>query len=145
MRALFPHHDEVPVFRLSCLFPLLLSALSFSSAHAQSSARESALTAPLTSNPVNVRSQALASGEVTHQVQLRTAPEQAQITVRSIQPDNVIGNYRIDFAALDVDGDGFISREEAQLNPALADEFNSLDSARRGKLAREQLAGWLQD
>ena len=47
------------------------------------------------------------------------------------------------FAADDRDGDGFISRDEAQANPALADEFNALDSARRGKLAREQLAGWL--
>ncbi len=26
-----------------------------------------------------------------------------------------------------------------------ADEFTALDSARRGKLAREQLAGWLLD
>ena len=40
-------------------------------------------------------------------------------------------------------GDGFIGRDEAQANPALADEFDSLDTARRGKLAREQLAGWL--
>lgn len=66
------------------------------------------------------------------------------MTVRSIQPNHVAGDYRIDFAALDRDGDGFISREEAQANPALAAEFDSLDSAHRGKLSREQLAGWLK-
>ena len=87
--------------------------------------------------------QALATGAVTHRVQLPAEPGQATVVVRSIQPDSVAGNYRIDFNALDVDGDGFISRDEAQANPALADEFNALDSARRGKLAREQLAGWL--
>ncbi|SBV36950.1 exported hypothetical protein [uncultured Stenotrophomonas sp.] len=93
--------------------------------------------------PVAVREQPLASGAVTHQVQLPAEPGQAAVVVRSIQPDNVAGNYRIDFDALDVDGDGFIGRDEAQANPALADEFDSLDTARRGKLAREQLAGWL--
>jgi hypothetical protein len=46
---------------------------------------------------------------------------------------------------LDVDGDGFISRAEAQANPTLADEFNALDVKRRGKLDRADLAGWLID
>lgn len=90
-----------------------------------------------------MRSQSLASGAVTHQVRLPGEAGQATVIVRSIQPDSVTGNYRIDFDALDVDGDGFLSRDEAQANPALADEFNALDTARRGKLAREQLAGWL--
>ncbi len=102
-----------------------------------------AVSAPLVEVPVNVRAQPLASGAVTHQVQLPAEPGQAAVVVRSIQPDSVAGNYRIDFAALDADGDGFINRDEAQANPALADEFNALDTLRRGKLAREQLAGWL--
>lgn len=110
---------------------------------AQNAPRDTAVTAPLPAVPVNVRAQPLASGAVTHQVQLPAEPGQAAVTVRSIQPDSVAGNYRIDFDALDVDGDGFISRDEAQANPALADEFNALDTARRGRLAREQLAGWL--
>ena len=116
---------------------LALAALPWNDCAAQ------AVSSPLVQAPVAVREQPLASGAVTHQVQLPAEPGQATVVVRSIQPDNVTGNYRIDFNALDVDGDGFISRDEAQANPALADEFNSLDTARRGKLAREQLAGWL--
>lgn len=103
-----------------------------------------AVSIPLNETPVHVREQSLSTGKVTHSTQILMPTDQAQVTVRSIQPDSVIGNYRIDFAAMDVNGDGFISREEAQANPALADEFNALDTARRGKLSREQLAGWLR-
>lgn len=124
---------------------LLLAATAALPALAQHAPRDSAVTAPLPAAPAGVRAQPLARGAVTHQVRLPGEPGQATVIVRSIQPDSVAGNYRIDFQALDVDGDGFISREEAQANPALADEFNALDSARRGKLAREQLAGWLVD
>lgn len=123
---------------------LLLATLPATTLHAQTAPRVGAETAPLTDVPANVREQALATGKVSHAVQILMPTDQPQVTVRSIQPDNVIGNYRIDFAAMDVDGDGFISREEAQANPALADEFNSLDTGRRGKLSREQLAGWLR-
>lgn len=122
---------------------LLLAALPAASLQAQNAPRDAAVTTPLLAAPVSVRNQSLASGAVTHQVRLPADPGQATVIVRSIQPDSVIGSYRIDFDALDTDGDGFISREEAQANPALADEFNALDTARRGKLAREQLAGWL--
>jgi len=122
---------------------LLLAALPALPTQAQNAPRDAAVTTPLPAAPVNVRHQSLASGAVTHQISLPTEPGQAAVIVRSIQPDTVAGNYRIDFEALDADGDGFISREEAQANPALADEFNALDTARRGKLAREQLAGWL--
>ena len=65
--------------------------------------------------------------------------------MRSLEPSSVVGQYRIRFSDLDVNGDGFISREEAQANPALADEFNALDVKRRGKLDRADLAGWLVD
>ncbi|WP_305806329.1 EF-hand domain-containing protein [Stenotrophomonas sp. YIM B06876] len=112
---------------------------------AQSAPANTAVSSPLSSAPVQVRTQALATGAVSHQVQVATPAGEAAVTVRSIQPDNVVGNYRIDFDALDVDGDGFISRTEAQANPALADEFNALDSSRRGRLDRRQLAGWLID
>lgn len=106
--------------------------------------QDAATSEPLREAPANVRSQPLADGEVTHQARVRTPTGEAPVTVRSIQPASVAGDYRIDFAALDRDGDGFISREEAQANPALADEFDSLDTAHRGKLGREQLAGWLK-
>lgn len=133
---------------MACPFPArlalpLLLVASASTVGAQQRPAP-AVSTPLAEAPVNVREQALSSGRVTHAVQVRTDPGQAAVTVRSIQPDTVLGNYRIDFTALDVDGDGFISRAEAQANPALADEFNALDTARRGKLSREQLAGWLK-
>lgn len=133
------------MFRACYVFPLLLAALMpLADAHAQSVSRDPALTTPLLSSPANVRSQALASGAVTHQVQVRTAPDQAQVIVRSIQPDSVIGDYRIDFEALDTDGDGFISRAEAKAHATLDAEFNALDSSRSGRLDRAQLAGWLR-
>ncbi len=133
------------VLRARLLLPLVAAGLLPAVAAAQSTQRPMpAVSSPLQEVPVSVRAQDLATGRVTHAIVIDTPPGEAQITVRSIQPDSVIGNYRIDFAALDVNGDGFISREEAQANPALADEFNALDTARRGRLSREQLAGWLR-
>ena len=134
----------MPAASFTALLPLALAAPLPLAAKAQPTQQHTAaVSSPLVEAPVAVREQALATGAVTHRVQLPAEPGQATVVVRSIQPDSVAGNYRIDFNALDVDGDGFISRDEAQANPALADEFNALDSARRGKLAREQLAGWL--
>lgn len=102
-----------------------------------------ATTAPLREVPAGVRTQTLSSGAITHAVTLPPVAGESTVTVRSVQPDSVVGQYRFRFEALDVDGDGFISREEAQANPALADEFISLDTPRRGRLDRNQLQGWL--
>ncbi|KHL58978.1 hypothetical protein [Xanthomonas cannabis] len=98
---------------------------------------------PLIEVPNVIRTQPLASGEVTHQTQLERPRGESSVIVRSIQPSSVAGSYRIDFQGMDVDGDGRISRTEAQANPALADEFDALDSRHSGYLTREQLAGWL--
>ena len=134
----------MPAFRIA--LPLAFAILLPVAASAQTVPRpEPAVSMPLNDAPVHVREQSLSTGKVTHSTQILMPTDQAQVTVRSIQPDSLIGDYRIDFTALDVDGDGFISREEAQANPALADEFNALDSHRRGRLTREQLAGWLKD
>lgn len=68
-----------------------------------------------------------------------------QIIVRSYEPRSTLGDqYRVDFVALDVDGDGYISRAEAKAHPALDAEFNAIDSNRDGRLSREELAGWLR-
>ncbi len=102
-----------------------------------------ATTAALRDVPAGVRTQSLSSGAVTHAVTLPPVAGESTVTVRSVQPDSVVGHYRFRFESLDADGDGFISREEAQANPALADEFTSLDTLRRGRLDRAQLHGWL--
>lgn len=98
---------------------------------------------PLIEVPNVIRTQPLSSGEVTHQAQLERPRGESSVIVRSIQPNSVVGSYRIDFQAMDTDGDGSISRAEAQANPALADEFDALDTRHSGHLTREQLAGWL--
>ncbi|MGN5514547.1 EF-hand domain-containing protein [Xanthomonas gardneri] len=98
---------------------------------------------PLVDVPNVIRTQPLSSGDVTHQTQLERPRGESSVIVRSIQPSSVVGSYRIDFQAMDTDGDGSISRAEAQANPALADEFDALDTRHSGHLTREQLAGWL--
>lgn len=96
--------------------------------------------------PVGIVSQPLSRGEETGRVILQRDAGQAPVYIRSVQPDSVEGAlYRIDFAALDANGDGFIDRDEAAVHPALADEFNALDTRRRGRLDRNDLAGWLTD
>lgn len=67
------------------------------------------------------------------------------VIVTSSTPDSVRGDYHIDFASLDRDQDGYISREEARANPTLDREFDALDTQRSGRLDREQLKGWLHE
>lgn len=96
--------------------------------------------------PVGIRTQALAAGEQTGRVEIAVAEGDTPISVRSVQPDSVDGNaYRIAFATLDTNADGFIDGDEAAVHPALNDEFKALDIKRRGKLDRSDLAGWLID
>ena len=96
--------------------------------------------------PVGVRSQPLAVGEQTGKVDIPVAAGDTPISIRSVQPDSVNASaYRISFSQLDTDADGFINRDEAAAHPALNDEFKALDGKRRGKLDRNDLAGWLID
>lgn len=121
---------------------MLLLCLLPSLALAQAYTPSPAISEPLREVPASVRTQPLSEGRVTHQVTLPAPAGEAAVTV---QPVSVVGQYRFAFATLDTDGDGFISRAEAQANPALADEFGGLDVRRRGKLDRADLAGWLTD
>ena len=66
------------------------------------------------------------------------------VTVTSEEPDSIRGDYHIDFATLDRNHDGFISREEAKANPTLEREFDALDTHRSGRLSRAQLEGWMK-
>ncbi|AZR27830.1 EF-hand domain-containing protein [Xanthomonas vasicola pv. arecae] len=121
---------------------LALSLLLCTAAHAQQTPTP-ASSSPLIDVPSPIRTQSLASGEVTHQTELARPRGESSVIVRSIQPSSVVGSYHIDFQAMDTDGDGRISRAEAQANPVLADEFDALDTHHSGYLTREQLAGWL--
>ncbi len=124
--------------------PILIALLATATALAQQPSMP-AQVQPLGPTGGAIRQQPLGAGQVTGSVEIAQPAGEAQVTVRSLEPSSVVGQYRIHFAALDVNGDGFISREEAQANPALADEFNSLDRRHRGKLDRSDLAGWLVD
>ncbi|WP_286075016.1 EF-hand domain-containing protein [Stenotrophomonas sp. 59] len=124
---------------------LLAVLLMTTPAMAQQLPHTPAQSQPLGPTGGAIRQQPLDAGRVSGSVEIAQPAGEAQVTVRSLEPSSVVGQYRIHFAALDVNGDGFISREEAQANPALADEFNSLDRKHRGKLDRADLAGWLVD
>lgn len=124
------------------LFVLLLATLP---ALAQPTQPTPAQSQPLRDDSGVVRAQALSSGRVTHSVDIDVPLGETPVTVRSVTPTGATGQYRVRFIELDVDGDGFISQDEAQVNPSLADEFKALDVKRRGKLDRADLAGWLVD
>lgn len=68
-----------------------------------------------------------------------------QVIIRSFEPNTSLSDdYRIDFDALDTDGDGFISRREAAEHPTLSQEFRGVDADEDGKLSREELRGWIR-
>ncbi|AKC87348.1 hypothetical protein [Pseudoxanthomonas suwonensis] len=66
-----------------------------------------------------------------------------RIIIRSVEPASLIGGDRLDFAALDADGDGLVDRREAAADASLRAEFDRVDANRDGKLDREELAGWI--
>ncbi|WP_407354226.1 hypothetical protein [Luteimonas sp. R10] len=65
-----------------------------------------------------------------------------EVRINSRPPDSVVGQYRIDFAALDGNGDGHLSRSEARANESLSAEFDAADRNRDGRLSQEELSGW---
>lgn len=69
----------------------------------------------------------------------------APVTVNQQQPDSISSNYHIDFAAMDGNGDGNISRAEVRKsgNDDLMREFHVVDRNHNGRLTQEELKGWL--
>ncbi|WP_456362676.1 EF-hand domain-containing protein [Xanthomonas sp. 60] len=126
------------------LLLLLPCAFAMAAATAQPRQPRPAQSEALRDDSGVIREQPLSSGRVTGRVEVPVRPGETPVTIRSIAPTGG-GQYRIVFTALDLDGDGFISRSEAAANPSLADEFDALDVRRRGQLDRADLAGWLVD
>jgi len=71
-------------------------------------------------------------------------PHDERTIIRVFEPDSVVGHYRIDFQALDLDGDGLIDRDEARANPTLEAEFRAVDANNDGRLDRAELSGWIR-
>jgi len=72
-----------------------------------------------------------------------TYPSEPQVTITSSAPDSVVGDYRIDMAALDANGDGRLTRAEARPNATLSAEFAAVDNNGDGMLDSGELKGWM--
>jgi hypothetical protein len=70
-------------------------------------------------------------------------PAEAEVTFRSLPPDSIVGSYKIDFGALDGNGDGAINRSEASANATLTAEFDAVDNDHNGRLSQHELKGWM--
>ena len=72
-------------------------------------------------------------------------PAGAPTSVRSLPPDSVSSNYKVDFAAMDKNSDGNVSRAEVRAsgNADLAREFHVVDANHNGRLTQEEMKGWL--
>lgn len=66
------------------------------------------------------------------------------VTITSEEPNSIKGDYHIDFAKLDRNHDGYISRAEAKADPTLEREFDAIDTQHTGRLSKAQLEGWLK-
>jgi hypothetical protein len=68
----------------------------------------------------------------------------SQVTVTSSEPDSIVGDYSIDFAAMDTNHNNSISRAEAKSNPTLTAEFAAVDNDHNGRLSKAELKGWIE-
>jgi Ca2+-binding EF-hand superfamily protein len=69
----------------------------------------------------------------------------APVTVREHAPDSISSNYHVDFAALDKNGNGSLSRAEVRAsgNADLEREFRVVDANHDGRLSKEEMKSWL--
>jgi len=73
-------------------------------------------------------------------------PPGSPVTVRQHEPDSISSNYKVDFGALDKNGDGNVSRAEVRAsgNDDLEREFHVVDTNHNGRLTKEEMKGWLK-
>lgn len=69
--------------------------------------------------------------------------DRANVTITDSPGNSISPNYRVDFAAMDANGDGAITRAEARGNPDLTREFHVVDGNHDGRLSREEMKGWI--
>jgi Ca2+-binding EF-hand superfamily protein len=65
------------------------------------------------------------------------------VTFTSHPGNSISPNYHVDFAAMDANGDGAITRAEARGNADLMREFHVVDANHDGRLGRDEMKGWL--
>ena len=68
----------------------------------------------------------------------------ANVVVTSKPGDSISSSYHVDFAALDKNNDGMLSRSEvtASGNADLMREFVAVDINHNGRLSRDEMKGW---
>ena len=74
------------------------------------------------------------------------APPGSPVTVREQQPDSISSNYKVDYAALDKNGNGSVSRGEVRAsgNDDMVREFHVVDGNHDGRLTEAEMKGWLK-
>lgn len=68
---------------------------------------------------------------------------EGNVTFTSSPSNSIVGDYQIDFASMDANGDGSISRSEARANATLTAEFIAVDIDNNGRLSQDELKGWM--
>jgi hypothetical protein len=68
----------------------------------------------------------------------------AAVSVTSSTGNSLVGERPVNFASLDKDGDGLLSRSEVDSsgNTALMREFTSVDTDRNGRLSQGEMKDW---
>ena len=122
------------------LAPLLALVIADASAQAHSQAHAPATTEPLAAPLATPSDQPLQ--RQTGMVVLEREGGQ-RIIVRSLAPDSLVGDDRLDFAVLDANADGRVDRSEARADRHVWAEFGQLDGNGDGGLDRAELADWI--
>src|SRR5690606_15028032 len=99
---------------------------------AGSLARQAAMDAQAAAETARVATSAPPAPAPMVATPMDTRPSEPQVTFTSSPSNSVVGDYRIDMATLDTNGDGRLSRAEARANATLSAEFAAVDANNDG-------------